>query len=359
MIAEAAVHVLGIAPNMDDSAGHRTVLLSEAIEGLSVRPDGIYVDGTFGRGGHSRALLSSLGPNGRLIAFDRDPAAVAVGRQLADARFEIVHAPFSRIASCLRDRGIDVIDGLLLDLGVSSPQLENPARGFSFLHDGPLDMRMDTTTGEPLSAWLAHADSQQLAEVIAQYGEERFAVPIADAIAARCAAADQGTAKPLDTTAELAGLVAQTLRRCRARKEPGQHPATRTFQALRIYINSELDELKEALASALELLRDGGRIAVISFHSLEDRIVKEFIRSHSEAARPRPVPGVSRGQQAMMQVLSECSPAPSAAKSALPIRLLPVARIRPSAREIADNPRARSAVLRIAQRTPSAVGRPM
>ena len=300
---------------------HTTVLLVEAVDAVAIRPEGTYVDGTFGRGGHSRALLARLGPTGRLIGFDKDPEAVAVGQALAaeDARFAIVHASFADMAPALAARGITQVDGVLLDLGVSSPQIDNPARGFSFRFDAPLDMRMDTTRGETAAEFLAGADERRIAEVIRDYGEERFAVQIAKALVAR--RQERG---PVSTTTELAQLVAGAVKT----REPGQDPATRTFQALRIFINAELEELQQALEASLAVLEPGGRLVVISFHSLEDRIVKQFIAAHSREVFDRR--------------------APFAAPKALPLRALD--RVKPTAAEVAANPRSRSAIMRVAQR---------
>ena len=287
------------------------------------------MDCTFGRGGHSRAILARLGARGRLVALDRDPVAVGEGADIADTRFTIAHASFTQLIQVLSAQTIDRVDGILMDLGVSSPQLEDPARGFSFKLDGPLDMRMDVTRGMTAAQWLASASENQIGEVIRTYGEERFAQPIARAIvAARSRAA-------IGTTRELAQIVAQAVRT----REPGQDPATRTFQAIRIFINQELEELSLALAQCLDALTAGGRLAVISFHSLEDRIVKRFMRSHSQ---PAPVP---RGL-----AVREVDRAPPK------LRLIGKAQ-RASAAEIAANPRARSAVLRVAERlaaTPAA-----
>ncbi len=320
------------------------MLLHEAVNGLRIVPEGLYVDATYGRGGHSAMILQALGPSGRLIAFDRDPQAVAAAKQINDARFEIVHAPFSELVDQLRARGIEHIDGLLADLGVSSPQLEQADRGFSFRLSGPLDMRMDPTRGEPVSAWLARVSQQELQKVISDYGEERFAFQIADAIATRCAAAARGEAEPLDTTAALAALVGETFKRCRARREPGQHPATRTFQALRIHINRELEELASLLQAAVHLLRESGRIAIISFHSLEDRVVKQFFRDHSTSITA-PAGRLSRGQRALAAGLAQHQ-----GRDASPPMLRIIARIRPRPEELARNPRARSATLRVAER---------
>jgi 16S rRNA (cytosine1402-N4)-methyltransferase len=308
---------------------HQTVLLHEAVEALwdaavGPRPEGRYVDATFGRGGHSRLILSHLGPQAHLLALDRDPEAIAHATQgeaaIHDPRFAIAHAPFSSWAQVVRERGWASVDGLLMDIGVSSPQIDNPQRGFSFRFDAPLDMRMDTTQGESAADFLASASVEDISHVIQTYGEERFAWPIAKAIVAR---RDDG--QPLRTTAELAALVARTVKT----REAGQDPATRTFQALRIHVNRELGELEDALDAALSMLAPGGRLAVISFHSLEDRIVKTFIARHSRDEVDRR--------------------APFAAPK--PLMLQAVARIKPSADEVARNPRSRSAVLRVAERT--------
>ncbi|MFT7721538.1 MAG: 16S rRNA (cytosine(1402)-N(4))-methyltransferase RsmH [Roseateles sp.] len=307
---------------MDESATfrHTTVLLDEAVDGVLARPDGVYVDGTFGRGGHSRALLARLAPGGRLIAIDRDPEAIAAAAAIADPRFAIRHAGFADMADELAAIGVHEVDGVLLDLGVSSPQIDNPERGFSFRFDGPLDMRMDTTRGESAAAYLARAGEREIAQVIRDYGEERFASQIAKALVAR---RDAGA--PLTRTDELRELVARTVKT----REPGQDPATRTFQALRIHVNGELEQLDEGLNAALRLLRAGGRLSVISFHSLEDRRVKQFIAAHSKAEVDRR--------------------APFAPPPALALRAL--GRVMPSAAEVAANPRSRSAVLRVAERT--------
>jgi 16S rRNA (cytosine1402-N4)-methyltransferase len=303
---------------------HTTVLLHEAIDALVTKPDGIYVDGTFGRGGHTRELLSRLGPGARVIGIDRDPAAVAAAKDGPDAvrdpRFEIVHASFAQLPAALAERGIGQITGLLLDLGVSSPQIDTPERGFSFRFDGPLDMRMDTTRGETAADFLARADERHIAEVIRDYGEERFAVAIAKALVTL---RESGT--PVRTTRELSAVVARAVRT----REAGQDPATRTFQALRIFVNAELEELEQVLTSALGLLETGGRLAVISFHSLEDRIVKTFIARESKAEIDRRAPFAP----------------PSRA-----LRLHALGRVKPGAAEVAANGRARSAILRVAER---------
>lgn len=302
---------------------HVTVLLAEAVESLTIHPAGTYVDGTFGRGGHSRKILQCLGATGRLIALDRDAAAVDAAAQLTDPRFEIVRAHFSSLCDVLAERHITHVDGVLLDLGVSSPQIDEAARGFSFRFDGPLDMRMDVDHGEPASAWLARAEMDDIARVIREYGEERFARQIAQSIV------NARTISPIQTTRQLAQIVASAVRT----REPGQDPATRTFQALRIHLNRELEEVAAVLPQALEALNTGGRLVVISFHSLEDRVVKQFMRAQSTP------PEIPRG----MAVRESDRPSPR-------LRLVGRA-IRPSAAEISANPRSRSAVMRVAERT--------
>ncbi len=304
---------------------HTTVLLHEAIDALVTDVHGTYVDATYGRGGHSRLLLARLSPQARLIALDRDPQAVAAARALADAdaRFHILHANFAQLRDALAAMGIHKIAGLLLDLGVSSPQIDDPARGFSLRFDGPLDMRMDTTRGESAADFLARADERQLSEVIRDYGEERFARQIAKALVAR-----RQSGHAVRTTAELARIVAGAVRT----REAGQDPATRTFQALRIHVNAELEALDQVLNDCLDLLAPGARLAVIAFHSLEDRRVKAFIARESRDVVDRRAPFAP----------------------ARPLRLRSIARIRPGAAEIAANPRARSAILRVAQRTEAA-----
>ena len=303
---------------MDTPWQHTTVLLSEAVDALDLQPDGTYVDATFGRGGHTRLMLSKLSDKGRVIAFDKDPEAIAVAQQIQDPRLSIRHEGFAHLGDLPRAS----VDGVLMDLGISSPQVDNPARGFSFRHDGPLDMRMDTTRGQSVREWLAEADIQHIAEVIREYGEERFALQIAKAIDAR----RQERGVPT-STAELAQLVADTVKT----REPGKDPATRTFQAFRIFINAELEELQQALDATLHVLRPHGRLAVISFHSLEDRIVKQFIAQHAREVYDR------RAPFAPPQVMD----------------FKAVQRTKPSAEEIASNPRARSAILRVAERLPS------
>ncbi len=310
---------------MGNDLQHRTVLLDEAVDALVTRPDGVYVDGTFGRGGHSRAVLAKLAAAGRLIAFDKDPQAIATAAGIGDARFEIVHESFASLASAMAERGVPRVTGVLLDLGVSSPQLDDPERGFSFRADGPLDMRMDPTRGESASEWLARATQQELTEVIRDYGEERFAVQIAKAIVAR--RAESGRLGPLDSTGELAEIVAHAVKT----REKGKDPATRTFQAIRIYVNQELAELQVVLEAALSLLEQGGRLVVISFHSLEDRIVKRFMQAHASA------PAVDR----RLPIRAVDLPSP-------PLRIL--GRHFASAAEVEANPRARSAVMRVAER---------
>ncbi len=308
---------------MNLAHAHVSVLLSEAVDALAIRVDGLYVDGTFGRGGHSRAVLQRLGPQGRLIAFDRDPLAIAAGQAVGDARLTLVHSAFSALDDELARQGVQAVDGVLLDLGVSSPQLDDAARGMSFRFDAPLDMRMDTSRGQTVAEWLAEASVGQITEVIREYGEERFAHAIAKAIAnARAGGA-------VATTGQLAALVEKAVRT----REPGQHPATRTFQALRIFINQELEELSRVLPVCVSRLRPGGRLAVISFHSLEDRIVKRFMRDES---RPPVLPR-------RLPVRAADLPAPR-------LQLVGKA-MRPSEAEVAANPRARSAVLRVAERT--------
>jgi len=307
-----------------ESGLHTTVLLHEAVDALVTNPDGLYVDGTFGRGGHTRELLSRLGPGARVIGIDRDPAAVAAARSgphaIADPRFEIVHASFAQLPAALAERGIAKITGLLLDLGVSSPQIDTPERGFSFRFDGPLDMRMDTTRGETAADFLARADERHIAEVIRDYGEERFAVQIAKALVAV-----RESGAPVRTTRELSAVVARTVKT----REPNQDPATRTFQALRIFVNAELEELEQVLKSSLDLLETGGRLSVISFHSLEDRIVKTFISRESKAEIDRRAPF---------------------APPAVALRLAALGRIKPGPTEVLTNGRARSAILRVAER---------
>jgi 16S rRNA (cytosine1402-N4)-methyltransferase len=303
---------------------HETVLLDEAVEALVVSEAGKYIDGTYGRGGHSAAILSALSPEGRLLAIDKDPEAVSSARQrwADEARFTIAHGSFSDMAEFADQQGWSgLVDGVLLDLGVSSPQLDNPERGFSFMRSGRLDMRMNTEAGESAAEWLARADEKEIADVIYEYGEERFSRRIARAIVRAREEA------PVEDTLQLAEIIADAV----PRHEKGRHPATRSFQAIRIFVNAELDDLERGLESALSLLTKGGRLVVISFHSLEDRIVKRFMRKESRGEplpRRLPVPGdVGQGR----------------------LRLVGKA-LRPSDAEVAQNPRARSAVMRVAER---------
>ena len=301
---------------VQDTWTHRTVLLNEAVAALRILPDGHYIDATFGRGGHSRLMLSMLSVQGSLMAFDKDLEAVSEAASITDARFSIRHEGFSQLAQLASSSAA----GLLMDLGISSPQIDNAARGFSFRGDGPLDMRMDTTRGQSVADWLADASVESMTEVIRDYGEERFAGPIAKAIDR--ARLERGR---IGRTHELASIVAGAVKT----REPGKDPATRTFQAFRIFINAELEELAQALTASLNILQPGGRLVVISFHSLEDRIVKQFIAEHSRDTFDRR--------------------APFAAPKAM--RLKALGRVKPTEDEIAANPRARSAVMRVAERT--------
>ena len=308
-----------------DSWQHTTVLLNEAVDALVTSPDGTYLDGTYGRGGHSRLLLQRLSPHGRLVAIDRDVQAVAAAStndatRVTDPRFSIHHTSFAHMADVLASQGVSKVHGLLLDLGVSSPQIDDPTRGFSFRFDGPLDMRMDTTRGESAADFLARADERQLTEVIRDYGEERFALQVAKALVAR-----RESGNPVRTTGELSDVVARAVKT----REAGQNPATRTFQALRIFVNAELAELEQGLNAALDLLLPGGRLVVISFHSLEDRIVKTFIARESKHVFDRRAPFAEPK----------------------PMRLRAIARVKPGDEEVRANPRARSAVMRVAERT--------
>ncbi|MGL4473046.1 MAG: 16S rRNA (cytosine(1402)-N(4))-methyltransferase RsmH [Shewanella sp.] len=304
---------------------HLSVLLQETVDGLNIRPDGIYIDGTFGRGGHSAQILSRLGPNGRLIAIDRDPQAIAAAQRFADdKRFQIVHGGFGQLANYVAELGLTgKIDGILLDLGVSSPQLDDADRGFSFLRDGPLDMRMDNSRGQTAAQWLAKAEIEDMAWVFKTYGEERNGRHIA-----RCIAADR-EATPFERTKQLADLIARITKS----KERNKHPATRVFQAIRIYINSELDQIDQALDGSLLALAPEGRLSIISFHSLEDRIVKRFIRRHSQGAE---VPFGLPVTEAEINRNRTLKPVGKAQK--------------PSEQELELNPRARSSVLRVAER---------
>ncbi|MDP3621728.1 MAG: 16S rRNA (cytosine(1402)-N(4))-methyltransferase RsmH [Polynucleobacter sp.] len=310
---------------------HRPVLLAEAVTALLGSPllqapdhdNPLLIDGTFGRGGHSQALLKSLSPNARLIAFDKDMQAISAANVIQDARFQIIHGSFANMAQYANPASVS---GILLDLGISSPQVDEAERGFSFRRDGPLDMRMNTSTGITAAQWLAKASLEDIARVIKNYGEERFALPIAKAIVAR------RELTPINTTLELANLVGGVVKK----REPGHDPATRTFQALRIFINKELDDLESGLRAALELLKPGGRLVVISFHSLEDRIVKQFMQAHATVDVPRGLP-----------IRDKDLP-----QGALEL----IARVKPSKTEVDENPRARSAVMRVAQKRVSEEG---
>jgi 16S rRNA (cytosine1402-N4)-methyltransferase len=317
------------APTPPNASGHRSVLAAAVAAHLVTTPDGTYVDATFGRGGHSRLILSALAPGGRLVALDRDPAAVAAAQSIADPRFHVEHTAFSRLRATLRSRGIESVHGVLLDVGVSSPQIDDPQRGFSLRHSGPLDMRMDTTRGETAAEWLARATVDELTQVLRDYGEERFAASVAKAIVAR-----RASGRPPSTTGDLAAVVADAIPR-KSRKDALQHPATRAFQAVRIHVNQELEELALALEQAASMLVPGGRLVVISFHSLEDRLVKRFIDRH---AHPDRAAGPSR----RLPLRAAELPQPT---------LAAVARVLPDDDEVAANPRARSAVMRVAERT--------
>jgi len=306
---------------------HTSVLLDEAVNGLNIRPDGIYIDGTFGRGGHSRLILSQLGPKGQLLAIDRDPQAIAAAEAIDDPRFSIVHGPFSELATYVEERGLSgKIDGILLDLGVSSPQLDDAERGFSFMRDGPLDMRMDPTRGQSAAQWLQTADEADIAWVIKTYGEERFGKRIARAIVER-----NRELPPITRTKELAKIVSEAM----PVKDKFKHPATRTFQAVRIWVNSELDEIEQALKGSLEVLATGGRLSIISFHSLEDRIVKRFMRENSRG--PKVPAGIPMTEEQLNKLGGR--------------QLKALGKLMPGEAEVAENARARSSVLRIAERT--------
>ncbi|AJR00573.1 MULTISPECIES: 16S rRNA (cytosine(1402)-N(4))-methyltransferase RsmH [Hafnia] len=310
----------------EENYQHKTVLLDEAVNGLNLRSNGIYIDGTFGRGGHSRLILSQLGPEGRLLAIDRDPQAIAAAAEITDPRFSIIHGPFSDMATYVRELGLEgQINGVLLDLGVSSPQLDDAERGFSFMRDGPLDMRMDPTRGLSAAEWLMKAEEEDIAWVLKTFGEERFAKRIARAIVER------NRLEPMTRTHELATLIANAS----PFREKHKHPATRSFQAIRIYINSELEEIERALNGALEILSPEGRLSIISFHSLEDRIVKQFIRHHSRGPQvPAGIP------------LTEAQLRSQGGR-----KLKALGKMKPSSDEVSANPRARSSVLRFAERT--------
>ena len=320
------------APN--PSSDHLPVLPEAAVAALVTDAAAIYIDGTFGRGGHARRILQRLAPAGRLIAFDRDPAAAAAAASISDPRFVFERTRFSQMASTLARLDIALVQGVLLDVGVSSPQLDDPARGFSLRMNGPLDMRMDPSQGESAAQWLARAGIDELTRVIRDYGEERFAVSIAKAIVAR---RDDGRPErtPLATTADLAALVADAVP-VKSRKDAAQHPATRTFQAVRIHVNQELEELAMTLEQAGSLLVAGGRLVVISFHSLEDRIVKQFIERHAHPER------VADPRAARLPLRARDLPKP---------RLRALGKTKADPAEVKQNPRARSAVMRVAERT--------
>lgn len=318
---------MAVESNKEACFRHLPVLAVEAPEELVWDKDGLYVDATFGRGGHTRRILASLSEKGRVIAFDRDPEAIRAAAQITDPRFQIIHAPFSRMQAELASRGVapGAVSGILMDIGVSSPQIDDASRGFSFRGDGPLDMRMDTSCGITAAEWIARASEGEIRDVISRFGEDRFAGRIARAIVQAREAA------PIETTGSLASLIARSVPRSRG--DATQHPATRSFQAIRIYINGELDELKAALAEAGGLLCEGGHLAVITFHSLEDRIVKRFLEA---AAHPE------RGIDPRLPIRVEDLP---------PALFCDVRRIRPSKAECEENPRARSATLRVGVRT--------
>lgn len=308
------------------SSQHITVLLHEAVEGLAIKPEGIYIDGTFGRGGHSRLILSQLAAQGRLIAIDRDPRAIAEANTIQDPRFRIIHSAFSALPEICQSLDlVGKVDGILLDLGVSSPQLDEAERGFSFMRDGPLDMRMDTTKGLSAAQWLAQVSVDDLAWVLKEFGEERFAKRIAQAVVSYNKSANE----KITRTLQLAEIIAAAV----PFKDKHKHPATRSFQAIRIFINSELDELEKALQSALSVLAPQGRLSIISFHSLEDRMVKQFMRKHSKGE------AVPKGLPILESELTKNIPLKTIGKA-----------IMPSEAEIAANSRSRSAVLRIAEK---------
>ncbi|WNN45098.1 MULTISPECIES: 16S rRNA (cytosine(1402)-N(4))-methyltransferase RsmH [Winslowiella] len=313
---------------MQDNFKHTTVLLDEAVNGLNLKDNGIYIDGTFGRGGHSRLILSQLGEQGRLYAIDRDPQAIAAAAEITDPRFNIIHGPFSALAEYVEERGLTgKIDGILLDLGVSSPQLDDAERGFSFMRDGPLDMRMDPTRGHSAAEWLLQAEESDIAFVLKTFGEERFAKRIARAIVER------NREQPMTRTKELADVIYAAT----PVKDKFKHPATRSFQAIRIWVNSELEEIELALKGALIALAPSGRLSVISFHSLEDRIVKRFMREQSRG--PQVPAGIPMTEAQLASLGGR--------------QLKALGKMMPGEAEVGENPRARSSVLRIAERTAS------
>lgn len=313
---------------MQDNFKHTTVLLDDAVNALNIKEDGIYIDGTFGRGGHSRLILAQLGEQGRLFAIDRDPQAIAAAAAIDDPRFTIIHGPFSALADYMEARDLTgKVDGILLDLGVSSPQLDDAERGFSFMRDGPLDMRMDPTRGLSAAEWLLQAEENDIAFVLKTYGEERFAKRIARAIVER------NRLQPMTRTKELAEVIAAAT----PVKDKFKHPATRSFQAIRIWVNSELEEIEQALKGSLQVLAPGGRLSIISFHSLEDRLVKRFMREQSRGPQ---VPAGLPMTEAQLQKLGGR-------------QLKALGKMMPGEAEVAENPRARSSVLRIAERTAS------
>lgn len=315
---------------MTDTFQHVSVLLNESIDGLNIKPDGIYIDGTFGRGGHSRQILSRLGDNGRLYSIDRDPQAIAEAKKITDPRFKIIHGPFSGIEEYVQTLDlVGQIDGVLFDLGVSSPQLDDAERGFSFMKDGPLDMRMDPTSGVSAATWLATAELDDITWVLREFGEEKHARRIARGIHEYCQNTEN---EPLTRTSQLAKLIADSAPRNFKEKK---HPATRSFQAIRIYINSELEEIDKALNGAMSILAPEGRLSVISFHSLEDRMVKRFIRKESQGPK---VPNGLPLTDAQIKALGSA-------------KMKPVGKaIKPTQDEVAYNTRSRSSVLRIAQK---------
>jgi len=316
----AAVLQRSVSPLMPSNR-HISVLYDAALDAMGVREDGCYIDGTFGRGGHTAGLLERLGPSGQVIAFDKDPTACQAGwvRFKGDSRLRLVHGGFETLGAWASEAGLSgQVDGILLDLGVSSPQLDDAERGFSFMRPGPLDMRMDFTTGETAAQWLARADAREIADVLWRYGDERQSRRIAAAILR------QRDERPLRTTADLAALIEGIVRR----KPGASHPATRSFQAIRMHVNRELEALESALEQSMDVLADGGRLVVITFHSLEDRIVKRFMRQYAEPPLP-PVPAAPRPEPSLDLVIRKRRPGPD---------------------EIAENPRARSATLRAAER---------